>query len=123
MPTLEEAKKTYYALKEKEDALREAEAIEKNTKLIGSCWRYRNGNGTEYWWLYARVIAVDKQGVILEHVQPIGGYQGSEFSHRHYWTNPLPWPDGSGGNWTRITSGEYNRAIAPILRALGIRKV
>jgi len=120
---IEIVKKAYYALKEKEDERRRLDAFKVNQKLIGSCWKYRNSNGEDDWWLYVRLIAVEREGVVLEQVQPNGGYHGPEIQHQHIWTSSWPFPDGAGGRYIRITRGEYNRGVAPILRSLGMKRL
>lgn len=43
--------------------INQKEENEKNTKLIGKCFKYRNNYGSECpgWWLYKKIIKVDKE--------------------------------------------------------------
>jgi len=51
--------------------IKREENNERNQKLIGKCYRYRNsfGNENEGWWLYIRVLEIEDGNLIVHRFQ------------------------------------------------------
>lgn len=54
------------------DAIESKEALATNRALLGKCFKYRNtygGDGSESWWMYSVVVAVNGDGITLFNFQ------------------------------------------------------
>lgn len=111
-PTLEMLRK---ASQTAQHAFWKAEAAERdktNATLVGKCFKYRNSSGgTEKWWLYVKITAVDDGNLRAFKFQQ---YSNGEI---HIHSSDFIYPGRSlteDGGYIKINAAEYNREWAKL---------
>lgn len=111
-PTLEMLRK---ASQTAQHALWQAEAAERdkaNAKLIGKCFKYRNSSGgTEKWWLYIKITAVDDGNLrAFKFQQYSSGEINIQSNDFIYHGRSLT----ENGGYIKIATKEFNREWAKL---------
>lgn len=109
--TLESLQKIARQANEAIGKLESNRRYEQNIATLGKCFRYRNcyscpEKPSDYWPLYAKVTAVDKDGYINAlqfETDKYGDVSIKIRSHAYHM--------GNGDGWTEISASEYHRAL------------
>ena len=81
-------------LYDKRNKINDEERLIRHKKLLGKCFKFRNGYAGEKWWMYEKVIAYDQESISvlkaqesLERIEIViekDNYPGSRFSSPDY---------------------------------------
>lgn len=110
-PTLESLQETVRRANEAIGKLESTRRYEQNIGTLGKFFKYRNcyscpKKPSDYWPIYAKVTAVDKDGHITAlqfETDKYGSVSVKIKEHAYHM--------GNGDGWTEITASEYRRAL------------
>ena len=122
----ETAKKIVDAKRAEDERIASDREYELALPLIGKCFKYRNsyGDAHDSWWLYCRVVAVEKDATSYGAEVTTDQFQDTSIGRievirwHHYATRGK-----LDAGYIPISKSEFQRRVKPILSKLGLRFV